>query len=85
MKSVGYWNYPSDVATNESGFSALPAGFRSYNGSFSDRQGHFQYGYGTIFMGLNTYFLLPIGQNLVRGFFAGLNEKDGVSVRCLRD
>jgi uncharacterized protein (TIGR02145 family) len=36
MKSIGttYWNSPNTDATNESGFSALPGGGRSYDGSF---------------------------------------------------
>jgi uncharacterized protein (TIGR02145 family) len=36
MKATGtaYWNSPNTDATNESGFSALPGGFRSFDGSF---------------------------------------------------
>jgi len=36
LKSVGtaYWNIPNTGATNESGFSALPGGFRTDAGSF---------------------------------------------------
>jgi uncharacterized protein (TIGR02145 family) len=37
MKSVGttYWNSPNKGATNESGFSVLPGGFRHIDGSFN--------------------------------------------------
>jgi uncharacterized protein (TIGR02145 family) len=37
MKSVGtaYWYDPNTGVTNESGFSALPGGFRAFNGYFS--------------------------------------------------
>ena len=37
MKSSGttYWIDPNTAATNESGFSALPGGFRKFNGDFS--------------------------------------------------
>jgi len=36
LKSQGtaYWNSPNTGATNESGFSALPGGYRDINGSF---------------------------------------------------
>ena len=36
MKSVGttYWNSPNTGATNESGFSVLPGGYRNSGGSF---------------------------------------------------
>ncbi len=38
MKSIGtaYWNSPNTGATNESGFSVLPGGCRSNDGSFND-------------------------------------------------
>ena len=37
MKSSGttYWTYPNTAATNESGFSALPGGFRNIGGRFN--------------------------------------------------
>jgi len=36
MKSIGttYWEEPNNGASNESGFSVLPGGYRDYNGSF---------------------------------------------------
>jgi uncharacterized protein (TIGR02145 family) len=36
MKTIGttYWNSPNTGATNESGFSALPSGFRGYGTFF---------------------------------------------------
>jgi uncharacterized protein (TIGR02145 family) len=38
MKSVGttYWNDPNTGATNESGFSVLPGGYRNSDGSFGN-------------------------------------------------
>jgi uncharacterized protein (TIGR02145 family) len=35
MKSTTGWNSPNTGATNESGFTGLPGGFRSFNGSYS--------------------------------------------------
>jgi uncharacterized protein (TIGR02145 family) len=37
LKDTGttYWNSPNTGATNSSGFSAIPGGYRSYNGSFN--------------------------------------------------
>jgi len=37
LKEAGdnYWRKPNEGATNETGFTALPAGYRSYNGSFN--------------------------------------------------
>ena len=40
IKGTKYWKDPNEGATNESGFSALPSGNRSfYNGAFSDLGG----------------------------------------------
>jgi uncharacterized protein (TIGR02145 family) len=38
MKSTGtsLWSSPNTAATNESGFSGLPAGYRIYNGTFNN-------------------------------------------------
>ena len=32
---LGHWKTPNTEASNESGFSALPGGYRSYNGTFN--------------------------------------------------
>ncbi len=34
-RGTTYWFSPNEDATNESGFSALPGGYRSINGSFN--------------------------------------------------
>jgi uncharacterized protein (TIGR02145 family) len=41
MKSIGtaYWSSPNTGATNESGFSVLPGGYRNSDGSFYDVRG----------------------------------------------
>jgi len=86
MKTTGstYWNSPNGGATNESGFSALPGGFRSFDGSFN-------------FIRILAYFWIakddfsfPWYRNLNNDdsnvFTLGFSSKViAASVRCLRD
>jgi uncharacterized protein (TIGR02145 family) len=86
MKSIGtaYWNSPNAGATNESGFSALPGGFRNGDGSFSDIRNlawfwsatEYDYSYAW-YRYLNYNF----------GFkYRNYNLKSlGASIRCLKD
>jgi uncharacterized protein (TIGR02145 family) len=86
MKSVGtaYWNNPNTSATNESGFSALPGGYRNFDGSFYN------------YFGFNSFFW-SASENDGRAWFRYLYSYNGIvdrnyygkdfgmSVRCLRD
>jgi uncharacterized protein (TIGR02145 family) len=88
MKAVGttYWDNPNSGATNESGFSALPGGYRNVDGNFG-------------FLRLHSYFWCgpPPEATATNGWFRLLdNESDnvgrsnvskqfGFSIRCLKD
>ena len=87
LKEAGttHWNSPNTGATNESGFTALPGGYRDgYNGSFLN-------------MGKVGCFLTPtitiLNSIAIRGgsydrtdFGKGdCFNKDGLSVRCIKD
>jgi uncharacterized protein (TIGR02145 family) len=87
MKSIGtvsYWNSPNTEATNSSGFSALPGGYRGLNGSFtsigddaffwSATEAAIDYAWGRLLISSNG--------NVGRG-----NDKRsfGASVRCIKD
>jgi uncharacterized protein (TIGR02145 family) len=93
IQSVGtaYWSSPNPAATNESGFSVLPGGFRDYVGSFygirdaaffwsateSEFNNSFAYGRG----------LRPlIVGYVIRSTFINYSIKSGgASVRCLKN
>jgi uncharacterized protein (TIGR02145 family) len=85
MKSTGtqYWLSPNTGATNSSGFSALPGGFRTGLGSFSGLEPCFFWS-STQFNTPNAWsrLLFSDNGNLIREFY---NKVDGQSVRCLRD
>lgn len=86
MKQTGtsLWAEPNEMATNESGFAALPGGFRDADGT---------YGY----VGSFTSFWSTTGYDAdgawLRGLHAGRGEilrdvyprKNGFSVRCIKD
>lgn len=86
MKEIGYshWQYPNAGATNESGFTALPGGFRNTDGNFgvmgnnadlwSSSETVSNYAWGRV-----LHFSDVI---VLRGDFP---ETLGLSVRCLQD
>ena len=86
MKSTGtqYWLSPNTDATNESGFSGLPGGYRSFNGTFGTI-GYFGYWWSSTAYDTNSAwsYLLDYGNGGVDG--ANHLKENGFSVRCLRD
>ena len=85
MKSIGTWNAPNTGATNESGFSVLPVGFRSNDGSIYNIRN-----YAFFWTATET------GAGIIawiRGLSSSNGSVDrngnyksvGASVRCLRD
>ena len=89
LKEVGtfYWQSPNSKATNESGFSALPGGFRDEFGRFLEvgKTGYWWSAtnwYNTSAYAWNRGVSHDGPANLFKG---GNDKKDGFSVRCLRD
>jgi uncharacterized protein (TIGR02145 family) len=86
MKSTGtqYWLSPNTDATNESGFSGLPGGYRNDDGTFSN------VGYvGDWWSSTENLTYSARDRNLGYingGVYRSVSPKDfGFSVRCLRD
>ena len=81
---TGLWYDPNYGATNESGFSAVPAGYRYYLGTF-DGVGYFGYWWSS------TEFSTYSARCWFMGCYNGnVNsypyfKSEGYSVRCLRD
>ena len=86
MKETGtnHWNSPNTDATNESGFTALPGGYRYYNGFYS-HMGNL----GTFWSSTESnsytawYRLLHYNRSDVYRYYYG--KRYGFSVRCIRD
>jgi len=86
LKEVGttHWNSPNMGATNESGFTALPAGYRDRNGSFYDI-GCFAHFWSSTESSSGSAWsraLSCMGSKDARRIY--LNSY-GFSVRCVRD
>ena len=86
MKSVGtdYWNDPNTDATNESGFSVLPGGYRDSDGSFLNVRD-----FAFFWSATEADYILAWGRYL--NYDSGIVDRDfnyesvGASDRCLRD
>ena len=86
MKSVGttYWNSPNTGATNESGFSVLPGGYRWSDASFEDiRRYAFFWSKTEIDSNNAWYRYLYYGNDDV--VKSGSLKSVGSSVRCLKN
>jgi uncharacterized protein (TIGR02145 family) len=79
------WSYPNMGATNETGFSALPGGFRIYNGAYlnigyweawwSSTESSPTFAWKRVMQGNGTYLSRSHSES----------KQGGFAVRCLRD
>ena len=85
MKEAGtaHWNSPNTGATNESGFTALPGGYRSGNGNFFNLGNN---GYFWSATEYSTYYAWSreLSYNYAQ-VYRYYNKQHGFSVRCIRD
>lgn len=79
-ENTDYWSEPNSDATNESGFSALPGGCRSWAGNFSMLGSFGYYGSSTDYSSLAVRS--ATGSAFMR---SGISGYVGVSVRCVKD
>jgi uncharacterized protein (TIGR02145 family) len=86
MKSMGftYWNSPNEGATNSSGFSALPGGFRDTDGSFNMVRNFAFFWSATAFDDQTAWRRILDANNSTVGWYFN-NKSVGASVRCLKD
>lgn len=86
LKEAGtsHWKSPNAEANNKTGFTALPGGYRSYNGSFSYLGIAGYWWTSTQYMESNVYFWnLRYKFGLAYKYIAEMTN--GFSVRCLKD
>jgi len=83
-KGTAHWQSPSEGATNETGFTALPAGYRNARESF-DYLGSFAFFWSsTKYSGSFAWYrYLYDGSLDVYCFYNDMST--GFSVRCLKD
>jgi uncharacterized protein (TIGR02145 family) len=86
LKEAGtsHWKSPNSEASNESGFTALPGGYRSYNGSFNYLGIYGYWWSSTEYKETTVYFWnLRYKFSYVYKFIA--EKTNGFSVRCLKN
>ena len=86
LKETGttHWLEPNTGATNETGFTALPGGYRGNNGAFNDF-GHYGYWWSATEYGTHDALGRRMTYNssdISRSF---INKELGFSVRCVKD
>jgi uncharacterized protein (TIGR02145 family) len=86
MKSTGtmLWKSPNEAATNSSGFTALPGGFRGRGGAFND-VGLIGYWWSSSEDNSSNAWLRLLSYDSGDPFLNILSKKFGFSVRCVRD
>jgi uncharacterized protein (TIGR02145 family) len=87
LKETGtlHWYSPNEGATNETGFTALPAGGRDADGTLFYNIGSYSYWWSSSeYSSTNAWFrfLFFDGSNV--GRYSG-SKKDGFAVRCVKD
>ena len=85
MKTTTGWVAPNTGATNESGFSGLPGGYRSLNnGGFTNVGGYGNWWSSTESSTGSAWFRY-LSYNNSAAYRNDGNEQNGFSVRCLKD
>lgn len=90
LKEAGtdHWKTPNTAATNESGFTALPGGYRSYTGTFNLKR-TFAYWWSSSeksWYGASSRVIFRSLQYEDRELFRDIAEKNnGFSVRCVKN
>ncbi len=90
LKEIGitHWKSPNTDATNESGFTALPGGYRCFDGAFDDREYYFGgYGWWWSSNAENPYaYYSSLGYDSDDiDCEARTTKQYGFSVRCVKD
>ncbi len=85
MKTTTGWNAPNSGATNISGFTGLPGGYRRFNGAYLNSLGYAYWWSSTSFSDplYANYSALKFDDIVV--FRWTFDKKSGLSVRCVKD
>lgn len=86
LKETGttHWNSPNTGATNETGFTALPGGYRHSDGLFSD-MGIYGYWWSSTEYDASNSWNRKIQNSSDKTFRNYFNNKNGMSVRCIKN
>ena len=82
-----HWLSPNNGATNETGFTALPGGFRYYDGSYLFNRSAGYWFSSTEYSDytMNHAYIMDIYYNNSSIYRDDFNKREGCSVRCIKD
>jgi uncharacterized protein (TIGR02145 family) len=83
QKGTAYWKSPNLGATNESGFTALPAGYRYEMGTFGYLGSNAVFWSSSFISGAGSFRDLNFGSSKIRSNIS--NPNIGYSVRCIKN
>ena len=86
MKETGttHWNSPNTGATNSSGFTALPGGYRNTNGNFGSKGYSGRWWSATEYSSTDAWYR-RLSSNHDGVYRYSYVKERGFSVRCVRD
>lgn len=85
LKSISdLWGSPNTGATNSTGFTGLPGGYRNENGLF-EKFGYYGYWWSSRNWNASFAFGRTLSYNNEGVGYFNLNWKNGFSVRCIKD
>jgi uncharacterized protein (TIGR02145 family) len=84
LKATSNWDFPNVGATNSSGFTGLPGGYRPNFGTFSN-VGAIGYWWSSTERSYSSAWMRLLDYNSSRVSRFGFNKTRGYSVRCVRD
>ncbi len=88
LKDLGYeyWNQPNLGATNESGFTALPAGYRYDSPDYGDAGNSAHFWTSSEYVNNSDYAMYRACQSSYASLYhQEISKKSGFSVRCVKD
>jgi uncharacterized protein (TIGR02145 family) len=89
IKETGtsHWKSPNKGATNESGFTALPSGYRTERGKYINfKQNLAYYWSSTSYDDLNAWgYYITYGEPIIYRYSMSFTKKMGFAVRCVKD
>lgn len=83
-KGTGNWKIPNSGATNESGFTALPGGYRSIEGVFNSK-GIAGYWWSSTEYNPTSVYFWTLRYKLATALKYRSEKFCGFSVRCIKD
>lgn len=82
--NTGLWHSPNTGATNESGYTALPGGYRGFDGNFYSLN-YVQHFASSTESGASSAYHKKLGNNYAEVQQGNVTKDNGNHVRCLKD